>query len=162
MTERINLVQERVESTVFGAVVFILNPDGEVLTFRENETKVKTGKKAGDFSVLCETREKGEVAMINAVRGLHEELGIPYSRINELFDLRDARIWETAFMPGVWATVSVIRCSDPAKLKNAIGTSGIPDGVDIIGWKTRKELEESSVRIGVKNILDKFANEIFE
>jgi hypothetical protein len=162
MVEIQNLVKEHAESDVFGAVVFILDPQNKVFTFIEQEDKPRTGKKVGDYAVLCETREKHEPAAMNMLRGVHEELGISYKTIPEVLDLHDVKIWETSFMPGVWSTVTVVRCPDPSKFEQMIGTECSPDGVKMGGWKTRQELESLPIRVGVRNILDKFASEIFE
>lgn len=156
------MLQERRESGTFGAAVFILDDKNRVFTFIEQEDKPRTGKRVGDYSVLCETREPGENSTVNMLRGVNEELGVPYNHIKEIIDLHDVKVWETGFMPGVWATVYVLRCKDTDKFSQSIGTGGIPDGVTMGGWKTRQELEELPVRVGVKNILDKFAEDIFE
>ena len=85
MTEILSLSKEHERSTVFGVTVFILDPKKRVFTFIEQEHKPWTGKNIGDYSVMCETREKGEVAMLNTLRGAHEETGICKSRYLQCF-----------------------------------------------------------------------------
>jgi hypothetical protein len=162
MIEAQNMLEERRVSQVFGAAVFILDQNHRVLTFVEQEDKPKTGKKIGDYSVLCETSEPRENPTITMLRGMHEELGISVKTIKEVVDLHDVKVWQTGFMPGVWATVYVVNCKDPEKLESMIGSENLPDGVVMGGWKTQGELESLPIRIGVKNILDKFNKEIFE
>lgn len=153
--------QEFRQATVFGCVTFIRNPEGQILTFKELEDKPRTGKRIGDFSVLCETREEGESALTNMARGLHEELGIGYDQIESVLDVKNIQTWETGFMPGVWGDVFLVDCINQPLLDSIIGSARKPDGVEIVGWKTPEEFINSPVRVGVRNIIDKFSDEIF-
>jgi len=162
MTENMSLTQERVNSNIFGVALFIVDPQNRVLTFREKETKPSTGKVAGDYSVLCETRKAGEGWLANIRRGLTEELGLREVPLKDIFDFSDRRIWESGFISKVWSTVAVLRCNNPSKLEELIGSGGDTNGVEVIGWKTREEFESLPLRMGVRNLMNKFGDNIFQ
>lgn len=162
MTENLSLTQERANSNIFGVALFIVDPHNRVLTFREKETKPSTGKVAGDYSVLCETRKPGEGWPANIRRGLIEELGLQEIALKDIFDFSDRRIWESGFISKVWSTVAVLRCNNPSKLEKLIGSGDKPHGVEIIGWKTKEEFESLPLRRGVRNLMDKFGDDIFQ
>ena len=167
MTENLSLTAERFKATVFGVVVFVMDPCRRVLTVKELENKAATGKSAGQASCVSETAEPGELAQSNISRAFTEELGIASERFSEVLDFKDYALWETSYIPGVkntkgvWATVLKITCTDPEKLMSMVGSDKQPDGVEVVGFKTRQEFEALDLRPGVRNIMNKFGDEIF-
>ena len=167
MKEKSSLFIERLKATVFGAVIFVMDLEGRVLTVKELENKASTGKSVGQASCVSETAEPGELPQSNITRAFTEELGIATDRFSEVLDFMDYTLRETSYIPGVkntkgvWATVLKITCTDPEKLMSLIGSDKKPDGVEVIGFKTRQEFEALDLRPGVRNIMNKFGDEIF-
>lgn len=158
----LDLCTERSKSKKFGVAVFVFDDSGRIFTIREKEANVSTGKKPGEYSVVCETREGGEDWEQNTRRGLQEELGIPEDCLSEIFDFPSAVVWETGFVDGVWATVVKLHCKNTYLLKDSLAKNNEPDNVEVTGWMTKEEFEKSALRAGVANILKKFINDIFD
>jgi hypothetical protein len=161
MAERPVCHNEWEKYTVSGAMVFIMDPDGRVLTLQETEDKTSTGRFAVEYGVICETSDKHESPNVTLIRGISEELGIRPGSLGDYIDFSTRIMWGSTFIDGVWATVGKFVCKDPEKLIRAIGSNGKTDGVAIIGWKTKEEFKALELREGVKNIMDKFGDLIF-
>jgi hypothetical protein len=153
--------KERENARTFGVVVFIIDDNGRVYTSQENETNEITGKKAGDYSVICETRNYKESWAANLYRGVSEESGIPDDKIQSVIDFGSYRIWETQFKDGVWSTVAVLKCKDSERFMDLVGTNGDTDGVKPIGFVPRAEFENLNLREGVRTIIEDFGDLIF-
>jgi len=161
-SEKLKMTQEWETSRKFGVVVFVLDQDNRVLVLREKEEDKKTGRKIGDYSVICEKRRHAEAWLGNINRGLNEELGIDPQDLRHFLNLDEKIVWETGFVKGVWATAAVIRCNNPQGLLESVGKDRGCDGVEIVGWKTLAEFKNlSPIREGVLNILNKFEKDIF-
>lgn len=163
MTEKtvaeLSLTKERREATKFGVAIFITDERNRVLVVKEKTSKPETHRNAGEYGVVCETRDPGEGYTANLMRAFKEELKIPPEKFKDIFDFSDRAIWETGFVDKVWATAVVVRCKDPKLLLKEAKPS---DEIEIVGWKTLGELNKlSPVREGVRNILDKFGDQIF-
>jgi hypothetical protein len=160
--EKRHIRDERKEAETFGVAVFIIDNNGRIFTLREDGENVKTGKKAGEYGVVCETARQGETPDSNFWRGLGEELGIPDSIYPKIIDFSDYRIFETGFKDKVWATVVVLHCKNPDLFTNSVGKTGETDGVEPVGFLSRQDFSKLNLRQGVRNILDKFGDDIFE
>jgi len=64
-------------------------------------------------------------------------------------------------MEGVWASVVIIKCKDSNLFMELAGRSGGIDGVSPIGFLPRKDFENLNLRQGVRNIINKFGDTIF-
>ncbi|MBI2268312.1 MAG: NUDIX hydrolase [Candidatus Blackburnbacteria bacterium] len=135
-----------------GAVLFIVNNQGEMLLVQENRVHDTDGGQIGNFSVVCETAERGEDWASNVIRGIQEELG-PEVLANGHLAVNPDKCFlgESVFGPGVLARVVILHYTgEPNSL---IGTSG--DGeVVAVGWRKPQELLEYPLRPGVKKILE--------
>ncbi len=160
--EQPRVSEERQKAEKLGVVVFIIDPDGRVYTQVEEEKDVLTGKKPGEYSVICEKRNPYEGWSDNIIRGIYEETGITKDKQTSVLNFSEAVIWETGFVDKVWATVMVIPCSRPdefmAMVRAGLGT----DGVRPVGFLPRDEFENLDLRAGVRNILNKFGSSIFK
>jgi len=137
-----------------GVVVFILNEKGEVLVVRENFSGEATKKNAGEFGVICETSREGETWQQTLMRGLQEELGLTSDKIENsfIFNPNYCFLGETVFVEGVLARVAVIGCN------RDIFTGGQADSggeISVIGWERPERLISYSLRIGVRNVLER-------
>jgi hypothetical protein len=156
-----SIKKERENARTFGVVVFIVDGVGNVYTSQENESNEATGKKAGDYSVICETRNYRESWAANMYRGISEESGIPDDKISSVIDFGDYRVWETQFKDGVWATVVVLKCKDSTQFMSLVGTNGDTDGVKPFGFVPRDRFESLNLREGVRNIVEDYGDWIF-
>lgn len=161
MPEMSSLHNERMAATIFGVVIFIVDDNNRVLTLKEKETKESTGKKHGEFACICETKEKDENLPKNSLRALTEELGMSPQHLIDVVDPDSLSVWETGFVTGAWATVIKLKCKDSNKLLELVGVDSKPDGVEVVGFKDRNEFEHLNLRLGVRNIMNKFGDEIF-
>lgn len=162
MTEKtvaeLSFTKERREATKFGVAIFILDEQSRVLVVKEKTSKAETRRNPGECGVVCETRDPNESMLTNIRRALWEELGLPKDNLGRFFDFSNRAIWETGFVDKVWATAVIVRCKDPNLLLKEAKPS---DEIEIVGWKTRDEFEQLQLREGVRNILNKFGNQIF-
>ncbi len=149
------------KADIFGAVVFILDKEGRVLTLQEEETNRTTSKKAGQYSCVSETAKKMELPWMNVKRALEEELGMEASCIAQYLDFNVQSVWEAGYVDGVWATVVKLRCTNPSSLIKMVGSAGKPDGVKIVGFLPRGEFESLDLRPGVRNLVNNFGDDIF-
>lgn len=154
----LDLTKERREATKFGVSIFILDERNRVLVVKKKTPNTETHKKPGEYGVVCETRDPNENMLTNIRRALWEELGLPKNNLGKFFDFSDRAIWETGFVERVWATTVVVRCNNSELLLEEAKSS---DEIEIVGWKTRDELEELPLREEVRNILNKFGDQIF-
>lgn len=58
-----------------GVAILIFNSKGEILLGKEAHEDTVYGRKRGQFNILTETRESGELVKGTVRRALHEELG---------------------------------------------------------------------------------------
>jgi len=140
-----------------GVAVFVFNRDGEVLLVQENTPNPSTGKKSGDYSVLCETSEEGEDWSETVIRAFKEELGITpeESGKNLKIDPNFCFLGESLFVEGVLArVVAVYWTEDKNSLLKTVG-----DGeIKVVGWEDVDRLNLYNLRPGVKNVLDACLN----
>jgi hypothetical protein len=145
----------------FGVAVFIIDPEGRVYTQLEMEEDILTGKKPGEYSVICEKRKPAEGWNENIIRGISEETGISKDKQASILKFDEAIFWETGFVDKVWATVTLIPCDHPGEFMKMVRGSKSTDGVEPVGFLTRDEFEKLDLRPGVRNIIDKYGSLIF-
>ena len=160
--EQLGVSEERQKAEKLGVVIFIIDPSGCVYTQIEEEIDNVTGKKPGEYSVICEKRDESEGWRENITRGINEETGIPEDKQTSILDFDKAVIWETGFIDKVWATVMVIPCSLPEEFMAMVLNGSGTDAVVPVGFLPRDEFENLDLRAGVRNILDKFGTYIFK
>ncbi len=134
-----------------GVVVFILNELGEVLVVRENSANLDTGKRVGEYGVICETSNGGETWEETVIRGLGQELGIEPDQVSTFFRVSpdESFLGESPFVDGVLARVVAIRWVGQADFTSFSG-----DGeVSIVGWEKPGNLPFYRLRAGVRKIL---------
>jgi hypothetical protein len=167
----IYLWEERRKSNIFGVVLFILDDQNRVFTLQEMEADEKTGKIPGKYGVICEKRTGSEESWAaNMWRAIQEETKIPDSEICNVIDFpypTPERLFETQFVEGVWATVVVLRCKNSKKFMELVEANKlpennpVPDEVRPIGFLSKEKFEKLELRSGVRNIMDKFGENIF-
>lgn len=140
-----------------GVVVFIYNREGKVLVLSENTGKTQTGKNAGDYSVLCETGENGEMWQHTVIRGLEEELGIPRDEQSILFEVgNNCYLGETTFVKGVLARVVILHYTGSLDRFSPGMNLG---EVSVVGWKNLNQLLGDPLRSGVRKVLEEGINQ---
>jgi hypothetical protein len=167
------LKEEHLKAEVFGVVLFILDDQNRVFTLQEMEKDKdkRTGKYPGKYSVICEKRRsRQEKWAVNMFRAIQEETGISDDNIYKLINFPvgvPERLLETQFTDTSWATVIVLRCKDAEKFMKAINENKLPkenhvlNEVRPVDFLSRSEFEKLDLRIGVRNIMDKFGDDIF-
>lgn len=155
------LKEKRETAKVFGAVIFIIDENGRVYSQIEDKNNESTGKKANEYSVICETRLPNENLWKNAIRGIKEETGIKEE--DQFKVLSEPICWETdGFKDGVWATVFKYECKDPELFMKFVCDSKIHDEVVPVGFLPREVFEKLNLRDGVRNIINRFGDTIFK
>lgn len=136
-----------------GVVVFIFNPNQEVLLIEENTAKAETDKKKGTVGTICGTSENGENWEQTLIRELSEELGLNQEQIHDNFviDQNNCYLGECLFVDDVLARVISVFCLNPSVITNNISAG---DGeVSLVGWEKIENLIHYPLRSGVKNVL---------
>lgn len=140
-----------------GAVVFIVNNQGEILLVQNNGVHDTDSGQIGDFGVPCETAKRGEDWASNVIRGIQEELGEGVLADGHFAVNPDkCFLGESVFGPEVLARVVLLHYTgEPSRL---IGASG--DGeVVAVGWRKPQEFFQYPLRPGVRRILEECINE---
>ena len=163
--------QERKTLITHGVVVFILDKDNRVFTLQEMENDNATGKVPGEYGPICEKRNDiQESWAANMWRAIGKETRIPDDMINQVITFpysEPERIWGTEFTKSSWATVIILRCDNAHLFMKVVEENKLPeenhvkDEVRPIGFKTREEFEALDLRSGVRNIMNKFGDDIF-
>jgi len=159
--------EERLSAKTFGVVIFIVDDALQVYVSQELESKPETGKVPGKFGVVSETSDPGEGPYVTMERGIREETRIYDDDLLKVIDHDTYKIWETQFIEGVWATVFVIRCKNSVEFMRFVDENRLPENnhvkneVKPIGFMSRTEFEALDLRSGVKNIMNKFGDDIF-
>ena len=140
-----------------GVVVFIFNPNGNVLVTQETMSRESTGKSVGDYGVLCETTEPGEFVATTVVRGVSEELGVEEIQQAAMFTFNPENCYlgETMFIEGVLARVFVLHANESYDFRP---NQEFSDEIEIAGWFNLQELSDLQLRPGVKNVLEDMSN----
>ena len=154
--------QERAEAKKFGVVVFILDGNNMVYTLQEEEERCDTQKQEGQFGVVCESAQSEELPYANFWRGLREEVGLPEETYTKILDFSNYRVFEAGFVEKVWATVVVLRCNDKNLFMQQVGAAQELDKVRPVGFLSRGDFSDLNLRPGVRNILEKFGDQIFQ
>lgn len=158
----ISLKEERRNAKTLEVVVFIIDKSGKVYTIKEKKKNENTGKKNGDYSVICESRAYRESWSQNLMRGITEETGMSEVAMRSAINFDNYRIWEAQFKDGVWATIVVLDCPDSEKFMKAVGKEQDPDGVESVGFISGKDFLKLNLRQGVRNIVDRFSENIVQ
>ena len=143
-----------------GVAMLIFNDKGELFMIKENSFKSETGRVKDQTGIPCETSEPGESFWLTYLRGLKEEAGVHRGHV-KLFDWNTVSylgLWD--FVPGVYAHVISVTCIDSERLGQSCLKNG--DGeVEPVGWfKPANLVTDPNLRIGVRNILEKYINQI--
>jgi isopentenyldiphosphate isomerase len=135
-----------------GVVVFVFDPEGNVLVTREKLEGQSTGKSPGDYSVVCETTEPGEFTSSTVIRGIEEELGVVEEKQADIFSINPENCYlgESIFIEGVLARVFVLHSNGSYRFTSS---SEFSDEVEVVGWHTPDEIPDLKLRTGVKNVL---------
>jgi isopentenyldiphosphate isomerase len=136
-----------------GVVVFIFDPDDNVLVTKEVTAQESTGKSVGDYGVLCETTEPGEFVATTVIRGIREELGVEEEQQETKFSIsqENGYLGETIFIEGVLARVFLLHANESY---NFSPSQEFSDEVEIAGGFSLNELSVLQLRSGVRNVLD--------
>lgn len=162
MEKVLGLRKERELSKTFGVVIFIVDDQKRAYVAQEKDKNEITGKTPGEYGVICETRNARESWPANMWRAIGEETNIPDDKFDFVIDFENYRVWETEFIDKVWATVIVLRCKDPNLFMELMGRGNLPEEVIPLGFLSRPEIEKLNLRPGVRNVMNKFADDIFE
>lgn len=95
ISAKLAMTSEREKSTVFGAVVFVMDDNRRTFVIQEESDKPETKRKSGEYGVFCETKNNNEGWAKNIRRALIEETGIPEDRFGEIFDFSNWVLFET-------------------------------------------------------------------
>lgn len=159
MERQINREQKYAQT--LGAVVFIVDNEGRIYTQMETESRESSGKKAGEYSTICETKLPGEKWQENVIRGILEETGIDIGQLPLVLKFSGAKSWEAKFTEGVSASISIIPCRDSERFLRLASQAHNHDGVIPIGFVSREDFQKLNLRQGVRNILESSGDLIF-
>ena len=152
---------EQKYAQTLGAAVFIVDNENRVYTQMETESRKSSGKKAGEYSTICETKLPGEKWHENVIRGILEETGIDIEQLPLVLKFSGAKSWEAQFAEGVKASITIIPCRDSERFLRLTSQAHNHDGVIPIGFVSREDFQNLNLRQVVRDILENSGDLIF-